>query len=453
MAKPTTVPDWISDDDAAKIDTPSASKQAEGWLPGEKPPFQYFNWFWNAISKWIKWWDARTPEYNIAIDLEANEGDYETLVAYLADSPAAGDRVRINIDQTLTVKMTIPAGIKLMTQKGVKIICATNLATALLEFGNTCETQGEFIIELSQTGTIVEGVAFNGDDNYHENIVIKNTSTGTLTTAFIVKASKKCNNVKGEIINSGGGTITNVLTDSSTLLSNHIDIRDGINNEVHKDAGALLNLEVTSTAAELNKLDGTDAVTADFNKLHDITSSAAELNKLNGTDAITADFDKLHDIMATAAEINAVADDGKYGTQGMILGDTTAGRVLRAIEFRITGEGGGEITAETVNIWNGDVSGPSSDIAKNDTEGDFSLSASGLVVTFNTSGITGDVVQVLSANLAVNTTGTFYSVNTSYGTPTGIGLTFHDVDGVTLDISTLVIATSFYVRVLYLTTE
>jgi len=269
MAKPTTIPDWISDDDAAKIDTPSASKQAEGWLSGEKPPFQYFNWFWNAISKWIKWWDARTPEYNIAIDLEANEGDYETLVAYLADSPASGDRVRINIDQTLTVKMTIPAGIKLMTQKGVKIACATNLATALLEFGDTCETQGEFIIELSQTGTIVEGVAFNGDDNYHENIVIKNTSTGTLTTAFIVKASKKCNNVRGEVINSGGGTITNVLTDSSTLLSNHVNIRDGVNNIIHQGvdlpvvsggtgagtgAAALINLGLTAVAAEINTI-------------------------------------------------------------------------------------------------------------------------------------------------------------------------------------------------------
>ena len=39
--------------------------------------------------------------------------------------------------------------------------------------------------------------------------------------------------------------------------------------------------DVTSTAVELNKLDGTDAVVADFDKLHDITSTATELNQLD----------------------------------------------------------------------------------------------------------------------------------------------------------------------------
>ena len=398
MAKPTTVPDWISDDDAAKIDTPSASKQAEGWLSGEKPPFQYFNWFWNAISKWIKWWDARTPEYNIAIDLEANEGDYETLVAYLADSPASGDRVRINIDQTLTVKMTIPAGIKLMTQKGVKIACATNLATALLEFGDTCETQGEFIIELSQTGTIVEGVAFNGDDNYHENIVIKNTSTGTLTTAFIVKASKKCNNIKGEVINSGGGTITNVLTDSSTLLSNHIDIRDGINNEVHKDAGALANLEIT----------------------------------------------------ATAAEINTVADDGKYGAQGMVLGDTTAGRVLRLGRIKVIGEADAEITIELDSTWNGTDAGPVTNLAKNDTDSGFNLSADGFTVTMDSSIIGGNAIAVLNYDLYFNDTGTAYTVDV-YKFGDDIVFSFFDLDGNNIDLTGLGATDDLYVRITYLT--
>jgi len=438
MAKPTTIPDWISDDDAAKIDTPSASKQAEGWLSGEKPPFQYFNWFWNVISKWIKWWDARTPEYNIAIDLEANEGDYETLVAYLADSPASGDRVRINIDQTLTVKMTIPAGIKLTTQKGVKITCATNLATALLEFGNTCETQGEFIIELSQTGTIVEGVAFNGDDNYHENIVIKNTSTGTLTTAFIVKASKKCNNVKGEVINSGGGTITNVLTDSSTLLSNHINIRDGVNNEVHKDAGALLNLEVTATATEINtSIDG-------------CTATAAELNKLDGTDAITADFDKLHDIAATAAEIDAVANTGKYGTQGMILGDTTAGRVLRAVEVTIVGEADAEITASMVNKWNGAAIGTVNNIAKNETDSGFYFATDGTYLQLANAVIGGNIVGILNIYLT-NKTGIIYNIDVTAYTGVGFRIEFYSSGGVGFDASTLGAGDILTVYILYLT--
>ncbi len=40
----------------------------------------------------------------------------------------------------------------------------------------------------------------------------------------------------------------------------------------------------------------------------DTTASAAELSKLAGTTAVTADFTRLHDIGASAAEIDAVAD-------------------------------------------------------------------------------------------------------------------------------------------------
>jgi hypothetical protein len=41
-------------------------------------------------------------------------------------------------------------------------------------------------------------------------------------------------------------------------------------------------VSVTATAAELNKLDGTTAVTADFDKLAAVTASAAELNYVDG---------------------------------------------------------------------------------------------------------------------------------------------------------------------------
>ena len=55
MAKPTTKPEWIPDSDPSKIEAPSASKQNTGWLSGEKPPYQFFNWFWNLVSKWVEY--------------------------------------------------------------------------------------------------------------------------------------------------------------------------------------------------------------------------------------------------------------------------------------------------------------------------------------------------------------------------------------------------------------
>lgn len=41
------------------------------------------------------------------------------------------------------------------------------------------------------------------------------------------------------------------------------------------------NVAVTATSSELNKLDGTDVITADLDKLHEITATASEINQLD----------------------------------------------------------------------------------------------------------------------------------------------------------------------------
>jgi len=56
MAKPSTLPEWdITGVNAVEPDTPH---KEQGWLaPGgipEKPPFQTFNHWMNAVWKWIK---------------------------------------------------------------------------------------------------------------------------------------------------------------------------------------------------------------------------------------------------------------------------------------------------------------------------------------------------------------------------------------------------------------
>jgi len=63
-------------------------------------------------------------------------------------------------------------------------------------------------------------------------------------------------------------------------------------NPGHKHTLANGATDVTSSAGELNKLDGTDATKTDFDKLHDVTSSAAELNLLDGVTATTAELNK-----------------------------------------------------------------------------------------------------------------------------------------------------------------
>ena len=61
---------------------------------------------------------------------------------------------------------------------------------------------------------------------------------------------------------------------------------------------------VTSTAAELNVLDGITATVAELNILDGVTSTAAELNILDGVTSTAAELNILDGVTATAAEIN-----------------------------------------------------------------------------------------------------------------------------------------------------
>jgi len=55
---------------------------------------------------------------------------------------------------------------------------------------------------------------------------------------------------------------------------------------------------ITSSASELNQLDGAIVTASDLNKLHSVTSDASELNKLDGCTATTAELNKVHDIVS-----------------------------------------------------------------------------------------------------------------------------------------------------------
>jgi len=69
---------------------------------------------------------------------------------------------------------------------------------------------------------------------------------------------------------------------------------------------------VTSTAAELNLLDGVTATTAELNILDGVTSTAAELNILDGVTSTAAELNILDGVTTTASELNIL--DGVTAT-------------------------------------------------------------------------------------------------------------------------------------------
>jgi hypothetical protein len=67
---------------------------------------------------------------------------------------------------------------------------------------------------------------------------------------------------------------------------------------------AIAGTLVTSTAAEINILDGVTATAAEINILDGVTATAAEINILDGVTATAAEINILDGVTATAAELN-----------------------------------------------------------------------------------------------------------------------------------------------------
>ena len=97
--------------------------------------------------------------------------------------------------------------------------------------------------------------------------------------------------------------LTNFATKDGTTFTGDVTIPDG-------DL-ILASTAVTSTAAELNILDGCTATYTELNIMDGVTATTAEINYLDDDDLTAADLTKLAAITADATEINVL--DGVTG--------------------------------------------------------------------------------------------------------------------------------------------
>ena len=162
--------------------------------------------------------------------------------------------------------------------------------------------------------TFTDSITTTGNVDVGGNLTV--TGTTTFNGGTITKGDAADDNVVfGADVNSNIIPNTDNTYDLGSssqewkdLYVDGVAYLDGINfngTAITSTAAELNILDgVTSTAAELNILDGVTSTTAELNILDGVTSTAAELNILDGVTSTTAELNILDGVTSTAAELN-----------------------------------------------------------------------------------------------------------------------------------------------------
>ena len=205
-------------------------------------------------------------------------------------------------------------------------------------WGDTTNTNWELIEEMvagvvsialtstSYTLTTSDGASSNGR---HAVVVFTGSPGGTCTVTVSPNDLQKVYYIKNSTdqnvtLTQGSGSNVTVTSGDTKILycdgagssanvvsviSSEFTTLDATTANVTTANITTLNLggaAVTSTAAELNLLDGVTSTTAELNILDGVTASAAELNTMDGITATTAELNIMDGVTATTAELNYV---------------------------------------------------------------------------------------------------------------------------------------------------
>ena len=148
----------------------------------------------------------------------------------------------------------------------------------------------------------------------------------------------------------GGVAVTSTaaelnILDGVTSTAAELNILDGVTS-----TAAELNIldGVTSTAAELNILDGVTSTTAELNILDGVTSTASELNILDGVTSTASELNILDGVTSTTAELN-ILDGVTSTTAELNLADGSSAGTIVNSKSVIYGSSG-EVNATTLQI-------------------------------------------------------------------------------------------------------
>ena len=178
-----------------------------------------------------------------------------------------------NVDDLITLSGVAENATGLGTFTGSTISDGANIKDALQDLETAAEAAAAGSAVADRTKTITG----DADTTHYLTFVADDNSTATAETVY-----------------TDGGVTYNPATNLLTI---------GTANATTLQLGGVA---VTSTAAELNILDGVTATAAELNILDGVTSTAAELNILDGVTSTAAELNVLDGITATTVELNYV---------------------------------------------------------------------------------------------------------------------------------------------------
>ncbi len=203
--------------------------------------------------------------------------------------------------QTTVSSLTYTAGLVDVYLNGARLVVGQDVTA----------TNGTSVVLASgaNLNDIIQVVAFKTSDAFTP---ASPTFTGTVT-APIVNASTSLK-IAGVAVTSTASELNLLdgvsttpaelnLLDGATVTTAELNLLDGV---TATTAELNLTAGLTATTAELNKLDGATCSTVELNTLTGLTSTAAELNLLDGVTATTLELNKLDGVTATTAELNYV---------------------------------------------------------------------------------------------------------------------------------------------------
>jgi hypothetical protein len=276
---------------------------------------------WVNLDYFIDSNSAANPSFGSSITFEgATANDHETTVAVA--EPTADrtitfpDATGIVVLSDINGNITIPGS---LTVTG----STTTIDSTVINVQNELKFEGT-------TANAFETSLVGGDPTADRTITLPDLTGTVIVDAGVQSLYSKSINLNsntliGTIVEfntavsdadlatlAGTETLTNKTLTSPKINENviltstatELNVLDGITSST-----AELNIldGVTSSTAELNILDGVTATAIELNKLVGLTSTTAELNKLTGVTATSAELNKLAGVTTTSAEINLLA--------------------------------------------------------------------------------------------------------------------------------------------------